>query len=100
VRSVGNTAFAEGIDSLEYTVCELGVPLIAVMGHQGCGAVTDARSDRPLTPALEQLVAPIRALLVPGDDLLQAVRRNVSQTARQLCERSDGLSARLQPINS
>ena len=84
VRSAGNTAFTEGIASLEYAVAELGVPLIVVMGHQGCGAVTAARSDKPLTPALEQLVAPIRASLVPGDDLSQAVQGNARVAARQL----------------
>jgi carbonic anhydrase len=88
VRSAGNTAFTEGIASLEYAVGELGVPLIVVMGHQGCGAVTAALSDKPLTPALEQLVAPIRDSLVPGDDLSQAVRGNACNAARQLCQRS------------
>jgi len=89
VRSAGNTAFDAGIASLEYAVAELAVPLIVVMGHQGCGAVTAARSDTTLTPLLQALVAPIRASLVPGDDLGQAVQRNARQTARLLGERSE-----------
>jgi carbonic anhydrase len=88
VRSAGNTAFNAGIASLEYAVAELAVPLIVVLGHSGCGAVTAARASEPLTPLLEELVAPIRATLVPSDDLNQAVRRHARAAAAQLAERS------------
>ena len=37
VRSAGNTAFNEGVASLEYAVELLQVPLILVMGHSGWG---------------------------------------------------------------
>jgi carbonic anhydrase len=60
-RSAANTAFTEGIASLEYADSKLAVALIVVMGHQGCGAGTAARSDKPPTPALDQLVARMRA---------------------------------------
>lgn len=105
VRSAGNTAFAEGIASLEYAVAQLEVPLIVVMGHQSCGAVTAALSDQPLTPLLEQLVSPIRASLQPGDDLPQAVQSHARAAARQLSARSallrDAVAAgklRIQPL--
>lgn len=105
VRSAGNTAFAEGIASLEYAVGQLQVPLIVVLGHQGCGAVTAAMSDQPLTPLLEQLVTPIRASLKSGDDLSLAIRHNATAAARQLSERSavlrEAVSAgklRIQPL--
>lgn len=88
VRSAGNTAFAEGIASLEYAVAQLQVPLIVVMGHQSCGAVTAALADQPLTPLLEELVTPIRASLQPGDDLSLAIQHNAISSARQLGERS------------
>ena len=88
VRSAGNTAFDEGIASLEYAVAELAMPLILVMGHSGCGAVTAAMASAPLTPLLEELVAPIRANLKPGADLAQAVRTNAAATATALPQRS------------
>ena len=88
VRSAGNTAFNAGIASLEYAVAELAVPLIVVLGHSGCGAVTAARASDPRTPLLEELVAPIRATLVASDDLNQAVRRHARAAAGQLAERS------------
>jgi carbonic anhydrase len=89
VRSAGNTAFDAGIASLEYAVEQLGVPLILVMGHSGCGAVSAALSDQPLSPLQEQLVEPIRACLQPGDDLSRAVRRNACSTAQRLTTGSD-----------
>jgi len=88
VRSAGNTAFDAGVASLEYAVAELAVPLILVMGHSGCGAVTAAMASTPLTPLLEELVAPIRANLQPGADLVQAVRRNAAAAAAALPRRS------------
>ena len=88
VRSAGNTAFAAGVASLEYAVAELAVPLILVMGHSGCGAVTAAMASDPLTPLLEELVTPIRASLEPGADMAQAVRRNAAATAAALPQRS------------
>jgi len=88
VRSAGNTAFSEAIGSLEYAVSVLGVPLLLVLGHSGCGGVRAARGSAPLTPMLEQLVAPIRATLVSGDDLSQAVQRHARAVADQLAARS------------
>ena len=88
VRSAGNTAFREGIASLEFAVAELQVPLILVMGHSGCGAVTAALGSDPLTPLLEELVRPIRASLQPGFDLKDAIKANAVAAAAALPERS------------
>ena len=42
----------------------------------------------PLTPLLEGLVQPIRATLVPGDDLTKAIQGNARNSAAQLTARS------------
>jgi len=84
VRSAGNTAFNAGIASLEYAVAELQVPLILVLGHSGCGAVTAAMGDDPLTPLLQELVEPIRACLKPGMDLQAAIEANARACANAL----------------
>lgn len=88
VRSAGNTAFPEAIASLEYAVAVLGVPLVLVMGHSGCGAVQAARSGESLTPLLEELVQPIRASLRSGDDLTRSIQANARQSTAQLTQRS------------
>ncbi|MDA0215967.1 MAG: carbonic anhydrase, partial [Cyanobacteria bacterium] len=93
VRSAGNTAFDEAIASLEYAVSVLGTPLILVIGHSGCGAVKAAMDTAPLTPLLEQLVAPIKASLQSGDDLSKAVQANARHSATELTRRSDLLKS-------
>ena len=88
VRVAGNNAYDDGIASLEYAVAVLGVPLIMVLGHSGCGAVKAAMSSEPLTPLLESLVQPIRASLKSRDDLTQAIEGNARFAADQLTKRS------------
>jgi len=91
VRSAGNTAFDDAVASLEYAVSVLGVPLVLVMGHSGCGAVKAAMASAPLTPLLEKLVTPIRASLQSRDDLSLAVQGNARYAAGQLSARSEVL---------
>lgn len=93
VRCAGNTAFDDAIASLEYAVSVLGTPLILVIGHSGCGAVKAAMEKAPLTPLLDQLVAPIQASLHSGDDLTKAVRANARHSATELTRRSDVLKS-------
>jgi len=93
IRSAGNTAFDDAVASLEYAVDHLQVPLVLVVGHSGCGAVTAALAADPLTPLLSELVAPIRASFEPGDDLTQAIRHNALRTAAQLSAKSDLIRA-------
>jgi carbonic anhydrase len=88
VRSAGNTAFDDGIASIEYAVSALGTSLVIVMGHSGCGAVTAAMGNKPLTPLLEGLVKPIRASLRSGDQLSQAIQGNARNAAGQITSRS------------
>ncbi len=92
VRIAGNSAFDDGIASLEYAVDSLQVPLVLVLGHSGCGAVQAAMGQGPLSPLLETLVAPIRASLLPGDDLTGAIQANARYAAAQLPQRSALLS--------
>ena len=89
VRVAGNSAFDDGIASLEYAVAVRQVPLILVLGHSGCGAVKAAMDSKPLTPLLENLVKPIRASLQSGDGLTKAIEENARYAAGQLSQRSD-----------
>lgn len=88
VRCAGNTAFDDAIASLEYAISVLGTSLVVVMGHSGCGAVKAAMGSAPLTPLLEGLVKPIRASLVSGDSLTQAIQGNARYATAQLTARS------------
>ena len=88
IRNAGNTAFTEAIASVEYSVSVLKTPLLMVMGHSGCGAITAAMSTNPLTPSLDRLIQPIRENISGSSDLEEAVKRNALASASTLVQRS------------
>lgn len=100
VRNAGNACTSATIASLEYAVAMLNIPLILVMGHEGCGAVSAAwQPHGALTPQLTELVLTIRNGLEEIDaglDLQQAFRQNPIQSARHLVKGSALLRNRLQ----
>ena len=93
IRVAGNSVSQEGLGSIEYAVAELGVPLVLVMGHERCGAVSAALSvvkDHTIFPgAIGDMVQPILPAAIttrddPGDWLDNAVRRNVVNVVEKL----------------
>jgi carbonic anhydrase len=90
VRVAGNVATDSETASLEYAAEHLDVPLIVVLGHQKCGAVSataEARENPPgHLPTLVNLIRPAvqTARSQPGDTIANAVRINVENTVRQL----------------
>jgi carbonic anhydrase len=50
-RVAGNVCTPEVIASLEYGAAVLGVPVIMVLGHDGCGAVKASIDAKPVSPA-------------------------------------------------
>jgi len=82
VRVAGNVAADAELASIEYAVEHLHTPLLVVMGHQKCGAVTAAAAAGEPEGHLPSLVAMIRpavdrARREPGDLIDNAVRINV-----------------------
>ncbi|NDC33961.1 MAG: carbonic anhydrase [Synechococcaceae bacterium WB9_2_112] len=102
VRNAGNACTNATIGSLEYGIGGLGISLLVVMGHEGCGAVTAAyASHGELTPQLHDLVHTIRSGLDEVDpplqgDLRKAFRHNPVQAARHLVQGSALLRERLE----
>ena len=89
MRVAGNVAGDTEIASLEYAAEHLNVPLIVVVGHQRCGAVTAAAEGGEAHGHLSALIAPIRpavqrAKTMPGDPIANAVRINVEMVVEQL----------------
>jgi len=92
VRTAGNVADSVALGSLEYAVAHLHVPLLVVLGHTRCGAVTAvARGEEMPTAglaALSERIAPaidgLRKRGVTGDDL---VGQGVAANARHSLER-------------
>jgi len=60
IRVAGNVASTDEIGSIEYAVDHLATPLVVVLGHTQCGAVTAVLDDTKLPPNIANLVAPIK----------------------------------------
>ncbi|MBW4470707.1 MAG: carbonic anhydrase [Stenomitos rutilans HA7619-LM2] len=100
VRIAGNIATPEAIGSIEYAVALVGTPLLLVLGHERCGAVTAAVKNEPLPGEISTFVTPIlpavkRVKGQPGDAVDNAVVSNVRYQIEQL-QRSSLLTERVQ----
>ncbi len=98
VRIAGNVVDKLALGSIEFAVDALRVPLLIVLGHQGCGGVTAARSPHP--PASPNLKAIVKAIRLSGScsategDLCDAVKQNARHIAREVLDRSELLHVR------
>lgn len=96
VRLAGNFANDDGLASFEYAVKYLGVPLIFVLGHSNCGAVSSAikvAEDKAELPGhLPELVDAIKPAVEaaqaqsPKDLFAAATRENVALNVKRLKE--------------
>lgn len=98
IRNAGNTVDTVALGSIEYAVAILKTPLVVVMGHESCGAVSAAASvvtDNATFPGMiGRMVEPIipavlQARSEEGDLVDNSVRANVRRVVRQLREQTD-----------
>jgi carbonic anhydrase len=101
VRVAGNIANTSSIASIEYAVANLDVKLIAVMGHESCGAVMAAIQGGDAGPNLNHLIAMIEpAVKQSGDGTVsEVVKENARMNAKSLIENSDIISAAVKDKN-
>ncbi len=103
VRVAGNAAATDEIGSLEYAVDHLHIPLLVVLGHSQCGAVTAVLENAKLPGSIPALVAPIRAAVarareenpgLTGEALLEAaIKDNVWQAMEDILQKSPLIKA-------
>lgn len=89
VRVAGNVASDTELASLEYGAEHLHVPLLVVLGHQKCGAVTAAVEGGRAEGHLGALFGLLRPAVektrgMSGDPVENAVKANVEKVVRQL----------------
>jgi methyl-accepting chemotaxis protein len=99
VRVAGNVCATDEIGSVEYGTGHLETPLLLVLGHTSCGAVTAVATDAELHGSIPRLVAPIKPAVaaakqahpgVDGKDLVPAaIHANVLQSMEDVLRRSD-----------
>jgi carbonic anhydrase len=96
VRTAGNIADPIALGSIEYAVEHLHSPVLLILGHEKCGAVSAAAEGGEMpTPNLESImkkIAPVTGKLkdfFTGDDLINiSVQANVMQSANDLLKNS------------
>ena len=89
IRVAGNVASDTEIGSLEYGAEHLHIPLLVVLGHESCGAVTAAVQGGPPEGHIAALVDLIKPAVektrgMPGDPVANTVRINVEMVVKQL----------------
>ena len=95
LRVAGNVANTSTIASIEYAVANLDTPVIVVMGHESCGAVTAAVKRKDLGHNLNHLLVHILpALDQAGEkaELAEVVELNAQLNAKDLAARSSIIS--------
>lgn len=95
VRVAGNTAGLSELATMEYGVTHLGTPVLIVMGHTKCGAVTAAVKGAELhghLPSLISLIKPAaekaKASGSEEDVVPRAIEQNVWQQVENIFARS------------
>ena len=89
IRVAGNIADDVVTGSIEYAASHLGVPLVVVLGHTGCGAITAVLSGacgEGHTGSIRELLAPaLEEIDGQGSGAVEAgARLNALRTARLL----------------
>ncbi|MBO0896380.1 MULTISPECIES: carbonic anhydrase [Arthrobacter] len=102
IRTAGQVIDDAVLGSLEYSVAKLGVPLILVLGHDSCGAVTEAKrtvdtGEMPgghLRNLVERITPSVLAAQRNGlTEVNDMVVEHTKQTAARLVESSSIISA-------
>ncbi|MBI4550663.1 MAG: carbonic anhydrase [Candidatus Latescibacteria bacterium] len=89
VRVAGNVVDDVALGSIEYAVEHLGAPLVMVLGHERCGAVTAATQPGEPEAHIKSLVQAIKPAVdavkgQPGDLVDNAIAANVRLGVKQL----------------
>lgn len=91
VRVAGNIANSSSIASIEYAVAHLKTPVIVVLGHENCGAVTAAMNGGDNGYNLNHLVSHITPAISAsrkGAPVNTVVKKNAKLNAEELSARS------------
>lgn len=91
VRVAGNVANTSSIGSIEYAVAHIGSPVLVVLGHQSCGAVTAAVNGGDNGYNLNHLLSHITPALAASEkdaSVDDVVKKNAELTVEALKSRS------------
>jgi len=93
VRTAGQVIDDAVLGSLEYSVAVLGVPLIVVLGHDNCGAVTATRDAVETGEMLAGFIRDLVERITPS--VLTSLRNNQPEVNDMVVENVKQMSHRL-----
>lgn len=90
IRLAGNVVDDAALGSIEYGVEHCHSPLIVVMGHQSCGAVTDTYNKvvrgEEVTAYIEDLVEKIEPSIDTSGTIDDAIYSNIDAVVKEISE--------------
>ena len=84
IRNAGNVVDEVVLGSIEYGAEHLGSPLMVVLGHTSCGAVTAACEGGELPENIEAIVKKIQPSVKAGASVNEVSRANAIAMAEQI----------------
>ena len=100
-RNAGNMVDTATMGTIEYGAEHLGVPLVVIMGHERCGAVSaacevvekHAKFPGSIGPMVNAIVPAAKAVFrKPGDFVDNTVRESARRTAMKVAAKSEIVS--------
>lgn len=90
IRLAGNVVDDDALGSIEYAVEHLNTPLIVVMGHQNCGAVTATYNEvvkgEKVSGNMESFVKKITPSVNKNGTIDDAIHTNIDMVVKEISE--------------
>ncbi|WP_205671801.1 carbonic anhydrase [Acinetobacter sp. WCHAc010052] len=84
IQNAGNVSDTSVLGSIQYAIQHLKTPLIIVLGHTCCGAVTAAHENKKMKGPLQDLITQIDENLILNGTAEDSIRNHTLVTARLL----------------
>lgn len=84
IRNAGNIADATALGSIEFAAGFLNAPLIVVVGHSDCGAVSGAYEKTEYPERLQTVINAIHVSIEGTANLNDAIHSNIDSTVKRI----------------
>lgn len=88
IAIAGNVLDTDALGSIEYGTEHAGAPLIVVMGHENCGAVTAeynaVKDNKPVEGNIGSLISKIDTSIEGSSSIEESSHKNVQNTVNQI----------------
>ncbi|OTG68013.1 hypothetical protein B9T25_07475 [Acinetobacter sp. ANC 4470] len=83
IQNAGNVCDTSVLGSIQYAIQILKTPLIIVLGHTNCGAVTAAHEHKSMQGPLQSIVSLIDEHIVEGA-IIDSIKNHTLETAKSI----------------